>query len=180
MLGCRKDKSCNQSCVLVNFFDKAQRRGDMESLLKWMQMLSFLLALLINRCYGRPQDLSGTKFIIPVETSNSFVRVTGDFSKPISAMTMCQRFFTDLQRDQSLFSLSTPTNAKDISVLLQSKGHRRKTKEFLDRTDHTAQHDVDSVKVRKQNITTFPLDGVGELQSGSTCKDFSDDEDQDG
>ncbi|XP_010899529.1 C-reactive protein [Esox lucius] len=93
----------------------------MDSLIKWMKTVSFLLALIYG-CYGRPQDLSGTKFIIPVETSNSFVKLTGNFSKPITAMTMCQRFFTDVQRDQSLFSLATPSNAKDINLLLQSSG----------------------------------------------------------
>ncbi|KAL0984426.1 hypothetical protein UPYG_G00141330, partial [Umbra pygmaea] len=94
---------------------------DRSSSLKWMKTILLILALICG-CYGKPQDLSGTKFTIAAEKSNSFIKLSGDFSKPITAMTMCQRFFTDQQRDQSLFSLATPSNPTDINLLLLSKG----------------------------------------------------------
>ncbi|XP_038847343.1 C-reactive protein-like [Salvelinus namaycush] len=120
-----EDKDAEESSSKTGILDicliKAFKQEDMESVLKWMEKLLFLL-FLIYGCYGEHQDLSGKKFIIPVETSDSFVKLSGNVLKPVIAMTMCQRFFTDVQRDQSLFSLATPSDSKDINLCLQSKG----------------------------------------------------------
>ncbi|GAA6227079.1 C-reactive protein-like [Lates japonicus] len=54
-------------------------------------------------------------FTFPQQTSTAHVRLTTS-KQDFSAVTVCLRFFTDLRRDHSLFSLATPSNDNDFLI----------------------------------------------------------------
>ncbi|CDQ90760.1 unnamed protein product [Oncorhynchus mykiss] len=93
----------------------------MESALNLTGKLVFLLVLIYG-CYGDLQDLSGKVFVIPMTTSTSHVKLHANVSKPISAMTMCQRFNSEQERGQSLFSLATQSHDNDLLLYKRSMG----------------------------------------------------------
>ncbi|KAM4690035.1 uncharacterized protein WCC33_017486 [Rhinophrynus dorsalis] len=47
-------------------------------------------------------------FLFPKETSTSYVKLTPLVRKPLEKITVCLRFYTDLSRSYSLFSLANP------------------------------------------------------------------------
>ncbi|XP_042184696.1 serum amyloid P-component-like [Oncorhynchus tshawytscha] len=93
----------------------------MESALNLTAKLVFLLVLIYG-CYGDLQDLSGKVFVIPTPTRTSHIKLHANVSKPISAMTMCQRFNSELERGQSLFSLATQSHDNDLLLYKRSMG----------------------------------------------------------
>lgn len=55
-------------------------------------------------------------------TSTSHVKLHANVSEPISAMTMCQRFNSEQERGQSLFSLATQSHDNDLLLYKRSMG----------------------------------------------------------
>uniref|UniRef100_UPI003AABCAF3 serum amyloid P-component-like n=1 Tax=Centroberyx gerrardi TaxID=166262 RepID=UPI003AABCAF3 len=74
-----------------------------------------LLMVLFATCYAAPQDLSGKVFVFPKQTSTAHVKLLTNKSK-FNSVTACLRFFTDLSRQYSLFSLATPSHSNDFLI----------------------------------------------------------------
>ncbi|XP_055083581.1 serum amyloid P-component-like isoform X2 [Periophthalmus magnuspinnatus] len=73
---------------------------------------SVCLVILISNA-AAIQDLSGKMFTFPQETNSAHVRLSTS-KNSFSALTVCHRSFTDLNRDHSLFSLALPSNANEF------------------------------------------------------------------
>ncbi|XP_033983387.1 serum amyloid P-component-like isoform X1 [Trematomus bernacchii] len=78
-------------------------------------MALYLLLLMLTACAATPQDLSGQMFTFPQETNSAHVRLTTSRTV-LSAVTVCFRSFSDLRRDITLFSLSTPSADNDFGI----------------------------------------------------------------
>ncbi|XP_071759460.1 serum amyloid P-component-like [Centroberyx gerrardi] len=76
-----------------------------------------LLMVLFATCYAAPQDLSGKVFVFPKETSTAHVKLLTSSSSSFISVTACLRFFTDLSRQYSLFSLATPSHSNDFLII---------------------------------------------------------------
>ncbi|KAL7393308.1 hypothetical protein ABVT39_009220 [Epinephelus coioides] len=72
------------------------------------RMALLLLLVMLTACAAAPQDLSGKMFTFPQQTNSAQVRLTTS-RQYLRAVTVCLRYFTDLGRDYSLFSLATPS-----------------------------------------------------------------------
>uniref|UniRef100_A0A668AEX2 Pentraxin family member n=1 Tax=Myripristis murdjan TaxID=586833 RepID=A0A668AEX2_9TELE len=59
-------------------------------------------------------------FTFPLDKGTPHVKLTANIQKPITAMTLCLRFHTDLTRTQSLFSLATPSHASALTLFKSS------------------------------------------------------------
>ncbi|XP_033983397.1 mucosal pentraxin-like [Trematomus bernacchii] len=79
------------------------------------KMALYLLLLMLTACAATPQDLSGQMFTFPQETNSAHVRLTTS-RQVLSAVTLCFRSFSDLRRDITLFSLSTPSADNDFAI----------------------------------------------------------------
>ncbi|XP_008430936.2 C-reactive protein-like [Poecilia reticulata] len=73
-----------------------------------MATMMLLLLLLVASCAAIPQNLSEKMFTFPQETNTAHVRLTTS-RQNLPAVTVCFRFFTDLKRAHSLFSLALPS-----------------------------------------------------------------------
>ncbi|KAF3839811.1 hypothetical protein F7725_018528 [Dissostichus mawsoni] len=108
---------------------------------KQKKMALYLLLLMLTACAATPQDpichlnvfllillsytdfkylsfykdLSGQMFTFPQETNSAHVRLTTS-RQVLSAVTVCFRSFSDLRREITLFSLSTPSAANDFTI----------------------------------------------------------------
>ncbi|XP_076616875.1 serum amyloid P-component-like [Chaetodon auriga] len=74
-----------------------------------MEQRLFLLTLLCTT-YAAQQDLSEKLFAFPLDKGTSNVKLFASVEQPITALTLCMRFFSSLSRGQSLFSLAVPSN----------------------------------------------------------------------
>ncbi|KAM7383549.1 hypothetical protein PAMP_003190 [Pampus punctatissimus] len=83
-------------------------------------MTSFLLLVMLTACSATPQDLSGKMFTFPQQTKTAYVRLNTT-RENFSAVTVCQRSFTDLTRDHTLFSMATPSAANDFLIFMEYK-----------------------------------------------------------
>ncbi|XP_010902356.1 serum amyloid P-component [Esox lucius] len=101
------------SNLLMSFF----------SVLKQIKLL-FLIALVYG-CFGEPQDLSGKVFTIPTNDANPYIKLHANITKPITAMTMCQRFNSGLDRGQTLFSLAAKSTDNELVLYKPSLGTYR-------------------------------------------------------
>uniref|UniRef100_A0A3B3U3L1 Pentraxin family member n=1 Tax=Poecilia latipinna TaxID=48699 RepID=A0A3B3U3L1_9TELE len=72
------------------------------------------LKVVLNFCFSKDY-LSEKMFTFPQETNTAHVRLTS--SQNLQAVTVCLRFFTDLKRDYSLFSLALPSFDNDFLLL---------------------------------------------------------------
>lgn len=73
--------------------------------------------------YRSFSDLSGKMFSFPEASAVSHVKLsTGTRDAPISAMTMCMRYFSKLTRGQSLFSLATRSHDNDLLLFKPGMG----------------------------------------------------------
>ncbi|XP_036403126.1 serum amyloid P-component-like [Megalops cyprinoides] len=86
-----------------------------------MKRLLFLF-LVLACCTAVRQDLAGKAFTFPVESNTAYVKLTPAVNKIFHTATVCLRFFSDLSRDQSLFSLSTPSHANGLLLFKNPKG----------------------------------------------------------
>uniref|UniRef100_A0A8C9VRD8 Pentraxin (PTX) domain-containing protein n=1 Tax=Scleropages formosus TaxID=113540 RepID=A0A8C9VRD8_SCLFO len=69
-------------------------------------------------------DLSGKVFTFPMESDQVHVKLIPNMNKSLHTATVCLRFFSDLHRDQSIFSLDSmfsPGNILKWSDLQYSK-----------------------------------------------------------
>ncbi|XP_071780774.1 C-reactive protein-like [Centroberyx gerrardi] len=73
-----------------------------------------LFIVLLSGCKADVDDLSGKVFSFPEESDTSHVKLSANTQTPISAMTLCLRFFSEQHRGQSLFSLATPSHDNNL------------------------------------------------------------------
>ncbi|XP_030628151.1 serum amyloid P-component-like [Chanos chanos] len=66
-----------------------------------------------------PHDLTGKVFTFPMESNQAYVTLTPNVERIFFHLSVCLRFFSDMQRAQSLFSLSVPTHV-DALLLMKS------------------------------------------------------------
>ncbi|XP_062278766.1 C-reactive protein-like [Scomber scombrus] len=90
-----------------------------------MEFLVFLM--MVTACAARPQDLTGKMFTFPQETNTAHVRLTTS-RQVFSAITVCYRSFTDVERAHAFFSLATPTT---INGFMIQKGSASNVVEFF-------------------------------------------------
>ncbi|XP_062399572.1 uncharacterized protein LOC134089213 [Sardina pilchardus] len=78
-----------------------------------MKLISFaLVCLLLQRCSAEGQDLGGKAFTFPEETDHSYVKLQPAGKWPVSTISVCLRFYTDLlQKEQCFFSLATRSHS---------------------------------------------------------------------
>ncbi|MED6272662.1 hypothetical protein CHARACLAT_032650, partial [Characodon lateralis] len=79
-------------------------------------MRLLLLLGMLTACAAITQDLSGKMFTFPLETNTAHVKLKTT-KQDFNAVTVCERSFTDLERNHLLFSLATPNHANDFLVL---------------------------------------------------------------
>ncbi|XP_078143315.1 C-reactive protein-like isoform X1 [Centroberyx gerrardi] len=79
------------------------------------KMKCLLLLVMLTACAAAPQDLSGKMFTFPQQTNSAHVKLETSRSE-FSAVTVCLRSFTDLNRAHILFSLATPSAANDFLI----------------------------------------------------------------
>ncbi|KAM9352901.1 uncharacterized protein ABDE67_005290 [Symphorus nematophorus] len=78
--------------------------------------MKFLLPLvMLTACAAVPQDLSGKMFTFPQQTKTAHVKLITT-REDFSAVTVCLRSFTDLDRDHGIFSLATPSADNDFLI----------------------------------------------------------------
>uniref|UniRef100_A0A3Q2THZ6 Pentraxin family member n=1 Tax=Fundulus heteroclitus TaxID=8078 RepID=A0A3Q2THZ6_FUNHE len=82
-------------------------------------MSALLLYVMLTACAASPQDLSGKMFTFPQETNTASVKLDVS-THNLNAVTVCLRFFTDLQRAHSLFSLATPSSHNGFLIFKES------------------------------------------------------------
>uniref|UniRef100_A0A3P8U0S6 Pentraxin family member n=1 Tax=Amphiprion percula TaxID=161767 RepID=A0A3P8U0S6_AMPPE len=78
-------------------------------------MVLLLLLVMLTSCAAIPQDLSDKMFTFPQETNTSHVRLTTS-RQNLGAVSVCLRFFTDLKRAYSLFSLAAPSVIENFLI----------------------------------------------------------------
>ncbi|XP_039627511.1 serum amyloid P-component-like [Polypterus senegalus] len=72
------------------------------------QLLFFIFLLGISA--GSAEDLSRKIFTFPTTSSSAFVKLKPNMEGDLQNVTVCLKYATDLSRENSLFSLATPTN----------------------------------------------------------------------
>ncbi|KAL4641352.1 serum amyloid P-component-like [Arapaima gigas] len=103
-----KPPSCSErSCLCCNPGHTPLRTWEPE--LGGMERLVFSLTLLVT-CLALRQDLTGKVFTFPLESDTTHVKLVADKAKNLLTVTVCLRYFSDLRRSQSLFSLATPSS----------------------------------------------------------------------
>uniref|UniRef100_A0AAV2JYV8 Pentraxin family member n=2 Tax=Knipowitschia caucasica TaxID=637954 RepID=A0AAV2JYV8_KNICA len=70
---------------------------------------------MLGSSLANPEDLSGKMFTFPTETDWAHVRITTS-KQSLEAATVCLRFFTDITRDFSLFSMATPSHQNGFLI----------------------------------------------------------------
>ncbi|XP_034730503.1 C-reactive protein-like [Etheostoma cragini] len=85
-------------------------------------MALFLLSVMLTLCAASPQDLSGKMFTFPEPSDSAHVRLTTS-RQVLSAVTVCLRFFTDLRRDYSLFSLANLASDNELLIFNSDSGN---------------------------------------------------------
>ncbi|XP_032374037.1 C-reactive protein [Etheostoma spectabile] len=85
-------------------------------------MALFLLMVMLTLCAASPQDLSGKMFTFPEPSNSAHVRLTTS-RQVLRAVTVCLRFFTDLNRDHGLFSLTTPGSENELLIFNSVSGN---------------------------------------------------------
>ncbi|XP_041735502.1 serum amyloid P-component [Coregonus clupeaformis] len=81
----------------------------------------FLVHVLFTMCWAVPQDLSGKMFTFPKESNSDHVRLMPTVEN-YSSVTVCLRYFTDVKRAFSIFSMATPTSPNDFLLFKKSNG----------------------------------------------------------
>ncbi|XP_055019817.1 serum amyloid P-component-like [Boleophthalmus pectinirostris] len=83
-----------------------------------MALVCIFLSLLLGLSAAVPQDLSGKMLVFPQETNTAHVRLTTS-RQNLGAVTVCMRYFTDLTRAFSFFSLSIPSQSNALLIYKQ-------------------------------------------------------------
>ncbi|KAM4616557.1 C-reactive protein-like [Polymixia lowei] len=80
-----------------------------------------LLIIFCASCHALVQDLTRKQFTFPNSAVQPHVILHADINT-ISAMTMCQRFFSELVRVQVIFSLATHSNSNTLLLTRNAVG----------------------------------------------------------
>ncbi|KAM9783208.1 C-reactive protein-like [Neosynchiropus ocellatus] len=83
-------------------------------------MKLLLILGVLTTCLATPQDLTGKMFTFPRSGATSFVKLFASRTQ-FSALTLCQRFLTDLRRDYVYFSLATTKFSNGFMLLWDAK-----------------------------------------------------------
>ncbi|XP_058504148.1 C-reactive protein-like [Solea solea] len=75
-----------------------------------------LVLVMLTACAADPQDMSGKMFNFPIQGNRAYVKLITT-QREFSALTVCHRSFTDLKRDHSFFSMSTPSHFNDFLII---------------------------------------------------------------
>ncbi|KAL0964253.1 hypothetical protein UPYG_G00321360 [Umbra pygmaea] len=78
----------------------------------------FLVTALITTCWAVPRDLSGKMFTFPKESDTDHVKLWPK-AENYTSVTVCLRYFTDVKRSYSIFSMATPTSTNDFLLFKQ-------------------------------------------------------------
>uniref|UniRef100_A0A8C8ER49 Pentraxin family member n=1 Tax=Oncorhynchus tshawytscha TaxID=74940 RepID=A0A8C8ER49_ONCTS len=81
----------------------------------------FLVHVLFTMCWAVPQDLSGKMFTFPKESDSDHVGLIPK-EENYPSVTVCLRYFTDVKRAFSIFSMATPTSTNDFLLFKESNG----------------------------------------------------------
>ncbi|XP_021435889.2 serum amyloid P-component [Oncorhynchus mykiss] len=81
----------------------------------------FLVHVLFTMCWAVPQDLSGKMFTFPKESDSDHVGLIPK-GENYPSVTVCLRYFTDVKRAFSIFSMATPTSTNDFLLFKESNG----------------------------------------------------------
>ncbi|XP_041672310.1 C-reactive protein-like [Cheilinus undulatus] len=83
-----------------------------------------LLIFLASLCAGLAveKDCSEKLFVFPESSDDSFVKLPATLEQPLTAGTMCMRYFSSLTRAQVLFSLATPAHSNTFLLFRCSVG----------------------------------------------------------
>lgn len=111
-------------------------------------------------------DLSGQMFTFPKQTKSSYVKLMTSV-RELSSLTVCHRTFTDLKRDHSLFSLSTPSNINAFLIFWDAtnkemEAHVKDAKAEFIGLDYKPNmwHSVCTTWVSATGLTQLWFDGV--------------------
>ncbi|XP_041672003.1 C-reactive protein-like [Cheilinus undulatus] len=86
-----------------------------------MKLLLIFLASLCAGHAGKPECLE-KHFVFPVSSNDSFVKSLPLEKQPLTAATVCMRYFSSLTRAQTLFSLATPAHSDAFLLYKPSVG----------------------------------------------------------
>ncbi|KAG7282145.1 hypothetical protein CRUP_034892, partial [Coryphaenoides rupestris] len=95
---CAYSQKEGSGCQIVQSATHSLQSSTMEKVL--------LLMAVIATCCAAPQDLSGKIFIFPKETATDHVKLLTSKTQ-FQAVTSCLRYFTDITRGYTIFSMST-------------------------------------------------------------------------
>ncbi|XP_014703803.3 C-reactive protein [Equus asinus] len=84
-------------------------------------LLCFLIVISLSSAFSQ-RDMSKQAFVFPKESGNSYVSLTAELRKPLTAFTVCLQAYTDLTRDYSLFSYATKKQNNEILLFKGQKG----------------------------------------------------------
>lgn len=88
-----------------------------------MLHICIFLFLTLGMAAAVPQDMSGKMLVFPEEGNVAHVRLTTS-RQNLGVVTVCMRYFTDLTRTTSFFSMSTPSHSDEFVIY-------RKNSDFL-------------------------------------------------
>ncbi|KAL0983658.1 hypothetical protein UPYG_G00130890 [Umbra pygmaea] len=86
-----------------------------------MEKLILFISLMVC-CLAEKKDLSGKMFTFPVDSDTIYVKLKPDLTKTFLTTTVCMRYFTDLQRSYSLFSLASPSADNNLLLWNEKNG----------------------------------------------------------
>ncbi|XP_008275285.1 serum amyloid P-component-like [Stegastes partitus] len=78
-------------------------------------MKLFVVLVMLSACAANPEDLSGKMLTFPVESNTANARLTAA-KEDFSAITVCHRTFTDLNRDHALFSMAVSSSSNAFLI----------------------------------------------------------------
>ncbi|XP_077327905.1 C-reactive protein-like [Lithobates pipiens] len=82
--------------------------------------LSVLVLLLVVPASFAQEDLEGKMFVFPKETNTTHVILRPTITRPLKEVSVCLRSYSELSRQYSLFSLSTPTYKDAFLIRFQA------------------------------------------------------------
>ncbi|KAL8184362.1 UNVERIFIED_CONTAM: hypothetical protein K2H54_015191 [Gekko kuhli] len=67
-------------------------------------------------------DLERKAFVFPVASDTAHVVLNAKIQRPLTSVTLCMRFYTDLTRGYSLFSYASTRNSNEILLYVENPG----------------------------------------------------------
>ncbi|XP_015278737.1 PREDICTED: serum amyloid P-component-like [Gekko japonicus] len=66
------------------------------------------------------QDLERKAFVFPVASNTAHVVLKAKIQRPLTDVTLCMRFYTDLTRAYNLFSYATKRNSNELLLFMEN------------------------------------------------------------